>query len=476
MAKQRKTRKSGSKAQAPRLTAAAKAERVNQVLKESYERLQRRQNDKAEQILRRAIEELGMEPRMMGNLVAALENQGKSENARAAARTAVERFPEDAPSHNNLGAMLKFDGDLDEARKHFARAIELAPDYADALNNLATLTTFSSEDDELLASLRRVHGLLPANRPERGAMYFSIARALDQLGHTDEAFAHYERGNRAVRNKLRFRSDELTALVDQVIEHQSADVLAQGAPATASDAAPILVVGMPRSGSTLVEQILASHPDVAGVGEVSDLPATLDAHYEDPRQRIRTLSRLDDEALTRIGQVYAKKLERRAPGAKRVVDKFLTNYIHLGTVRRALPGARFIRVTRDPLDNAFACYTTHFTSQVPYVYDVQEIARTMADAERLFGHWKALMPSALYEVSYEALVNDVEGETRRLLEWLGLPWDERCLEFHTTERRVNSASSTQVRRPVYTSSVGRAARYEAHLGPLRSALETHGVI
>ncbi|QDV08804.1 Sulfotransferase domain protein [Planctomycetes bacterium Poly30] len=454
----------------------SREESVNAALKASYERLQRRQYEKAEVILRKALSELGRDPRMLGNLVAALENQGRGEEALTVARSAVEHFPEDAQSHNNLGAITKFQGDLAQAEASFRRAVELAPDYADAWRHLAGLKTFTSADDPDLAHMRDLLQRMPRNNPQRAAIYFAIARALDEIGDTDEAFTHFERGNRARRGTLRFSAPDLSRLISETIELQSAELIGRGPAEGAPDDAPILIVGMPRSGSTLIEQVLASHPDVEGVGEVPDLPRALDPFIDDPKFRMRSLSLLSDDELATVGKAYALSLKKRAPEAGRIVDKFLTNYIHLGTLHRALPNARIIHATRDPLDNAFGCYTTLFTSEVPFVYDFKEIAATIAESGRLMDHWKSVMPHAIHEVKYESMVSDLEGETRRLLEFLGLPWSDRCLDFHNTDRRVNSASATQVRKPLYSSSVGRWKRYESHLAPMKRALAEYGVI
>ncbi|MEM8710348.1 MAG: sulfotransferase [Planctomycetota bacterium] len=473
--RQKKRRPSGGKGAASS-PGPNREERVNAALKASFEQLKKRRFEKAEEILRRALSDEGRDPRLLGNLVAALENQSRGEEALEAARSAVEHFPEDAQAHNNLGAITKFLGDMPAAQASFRRAVEIAPDYADAWRSLAGLKRFSDAGDPDLVQMRDLLSRVPRNHPQRAAMYFAIARALDEIGDVDEAFLHFERGNRARRGALRFSAPDLTRLVDETIALQSEELIGRGPAAGASDDAPILIVGMPRSGSTLIEQVLASHPEVEGVGEVPDLPRALEGHITAPEYRMRELSLLGDEELAAAGRTYARSLAKRAPSAGRVVDKYLTNYIHLGTLRRALPKARIIRAVRDPLDNAFGCYTTLFTSEVPFVYDFKEIAATMAESERLFAHWKSVMPEAIIEISYEAMVNDLEGESRRLLDWLGLSWDERCLRFHETNRRVNSASATQVRQPLYGTSIGRWKRYESHLGPMKSALIEQGIL
>ena len=471
----RARRQDKKKDQNPHAAVAADAQDIEQALSASFEKLQRGQAEKAEQIARKAIARHPGDPRLMSNLVAALENQGRGEDALRAASAAAEANPDDPQCRNNLGALLKFQGHLDEASKEFRRAVELAPQYAPAWRNLAGLKTFEDPDDPDLAAMVELLPRVPREKEARTSLYFAIARAYDQLGNVDEAFTHFERGNRLKRSNTPMRMREVTQLIDDTIEHQTIELIQKGPAEGASDAAPILIVGMPRSGSTLVEQILASHPAVEGVGEVPDLGLAIEPHVGNPVHRVRTVAGLDDASVAAIGKAYAASLSRRVPEAERVVDKYLTNFVHLGTLRRALPNARFVHVRRGPMDNGFGCYRTLFTSNIPYAYEFGEIAGTYAETHRLMDHWRAALPEALYELDYEALVADLEGESRRLLEFLGLPWSDACLRFHETDRRVNSASATQVRKPLFTSSVGRWRRYEKQLKPLAAAFRSCGV-
>ncbi|MEM6566878.1 MAG: sulfotransferase [Planctomycetota bacterium] len=448
---------------------------VEQALKASYDRIQKGQFERAEQVLRKALTKHPRHPRLSANLIAALENQGRAADALRVSAAVVEANPDDAQCRNNHGALLKFAGHLDEAREEFRRAVELAPDYASAWRNLAGLKTFDDPDDPDLTAMRALLEKVPRRDERKTALYFAVAAAYDQIGDVDEAFAHFERGNRHHRAGAPFRIDDVRSLFEDTIAHQTADLVQRGPVPGASDAAPILIVGMPRSGSTLVEQILASHPDAAGVGEVPDLVRTMQPYATDPRFRVRAIAALGDADIASIGRAYANSLERREPDAKRVVDKFLTNFVHLGTLRRALPNARFVYVRRRPMDCGFGCYRTLFTSNVPYTYALDDIAAVYAETERLMEHWRQVLPEALVEVDYEAIVADQEGETRRLLDAVGLEWSDACLRFHETERRVNSASSTQVRRPLYASAVGRWKPYERHLRPLAAAFQANGV-
>lgn len=448
---------------------------IDECLKASYDRMQTGQHEKAEAIVRKTLAKVGRDQRLAANLVAALEGQGAGEKALEVAAAGVEAYPDDVRLHTNYGAMLKFVGRLDEAETIFRRAIELAPENANAWRNATGLKQFESAEDPDLKAMQTLLERMPRASDGRPPLYFSIARALDQIGDTENAFQHFERGNRIARAKTQFSMEKFVEFIDGVIECQTPERVNAGPARGASDHAPILIVGMPRSGSTLIEQILAAHPDVQGVGEVPDLVRAMEPHIIDTSRRVQSLAVLDDEKLAALGKTYSRFLEKRVPGAKRITDKFLSNFVHLGTVRRALPNARFIHASRSAMDNGFACFKTHFTSSVPYVYDVDEIAGVYAQTHRLVNHWQSIMPEAVTTVSYESLINDIEGETRRLLDFLGLPWNDACLRFHEVNRRVNSASATQVRKPLYRTALSAWKPYEQHLGPLKAAFEKAGV-
>ena len=444
---------SGSKAQA--MDPAVRERAVEAALKTSYESMQRGDFAKAEEGLRKAIQKFGRHPRLFANLIAAIEHQGR---------------PEDANLHNMLGAVLKFQGRFDDARDAFRKAVELNADYPSAWRNLAGLKEFSSPDDPDLATMRELLRKLGPKHEGRAPLYFSIGRAYDQLGEVDLAWEHYEKGNRNCRSRTRFNVDGLRTTVDEIIECFPADWVNRGPAAGASRAAPVLVVGMPRSGSTLIDQVLSSHSAFHGIGEFPELPRALATHSGDPKHRTRTLASLSDSDISSIGRVYAKLLSRRSGGPQRVVDKYLTNYLHLGLLHRALPGARIVHATRGTLDNIFACFKVMFTTNIPFTYDLDEIAEVLEQSYRLMDHWKSIMPGAIHEVKYEDFVGDLEGESRKLLGFLGCEWEPGCAEFHTTKRQVNSASATQVRQPLYQSSVGAWKRYEKHLAPLAARL------
>lgn len=450
---------------------AARERAVLAALKSSYEFMQRGEFAKAEEGLRGAFQKWGRDPRLFGNLIAAIEHQGRPEDAERAARVAIETFPDDGSLRNMLGALLKFRGQLDEARDGFRTAVELKPDYASAWRNLAGMKKFSSLDDPDLAAMRQLLDKLGPKDEGRAQLYFSLARAYDEIGEIDLAWEHYERGNRNWRSRTRFNLKGIKDTVDEVIERFPADWVNRGPVDRASEAAPVLIVGMPRSGSTLIEQVLSSHSAFHGVGEFPELQRALAPYSSDPKFRIQALANLKDKEIASIGRVYTKLLSKRSSGPERIVDKYLTNYLHLGLLHRALPGARIVHATRGTMDNVFACYKVLFTSNVPFAYDLEETAEVLRQSYRLMDHWKSIMPDAIHEVKYEEFVGDLEGESKKLLGFLGHEWEAGCADFHATQRQVNSASATQVREPLYRTSVEAWKRYEKHLAPAAARIE-----
>jgi tetratricopeptide (TPR) repeat protein len=436
---------------------------VDRELTRSFELLRDGHPEKAEHVLRRALERTPDHAKLLANLVNALDRQGRHSDALAVARRAVARHPEVPQSLANLAALLKFEGALDEALALYRRAVALAPEYVEAWRGLGSLKRFEDPADQELASMRALlAGLEPAD-VGRVPLSFAVAKALEETGDLDGAWLHYERGNRIKRSQLAYDPAEFARVFDEAFtDYDGVDMT--GEPSTgATDAAPILVVGMPRSGTTLVEHILASHPAVAGVGECGELHALTRALREDAPTRPRGLAELAPADVARLGRVYAERLRRRGGDASRIVDKTLNSHLYTGLVARGLPRARFVHVAREPLDNIVACFRVLFTSNLPYTYELTELAQAYVAVNRLARRWRERLPDRFHELSYERLVADQEGETRRLLEFLGLPWSDRCLDFARTERRVDSASSTQVRRPLYTSAVGAWRKFERHL-------------
>lgn len=454
--------------------AAPKMLRHREPLKNYLDRsamaLSRGQAEKAEKIIRAGIKDHPHDSRLHANLVNALEQQNRHQDSMDAALLAVklnDRFPD---NHNNVGSLLKFRGKLEEARGYFEKAVELDPTHGEAWRNLASTKKFESLDDPHIVAMTEQINNADLGSRLNPSIYFALGKALEDVGEYDLAFERYKKGNRKIRAGIRYDKAAMEQVVDAAIEAQGEEFFAQGPVANATEAAPILIVGMPRSGSSLIEQILASHADVHGAGETPILGQTMSVIGGSTLGRVQSVPKQSEEALARLGELYVENLQDLAPDAKRIADKFLLNLTHLGFLFRAVPNARIIHSTREAMDNVLACYKVRFTSTLNFAYDLEELGHFHNQVQRMMAHWRKFMPDSILTMPYEGMVENQEAESKRMLEFCGLEWDDAVMNFHETDRQVRSASSTQVRKPMYKSAMGRWKNYAKHLDPLRKAL------
>lgn len=369
--------------------------------------------------------------------------------AEAEYRELTEQAPAIAAAWNGLGRSQMALGRFAKAAASFRQALACDPGMAEAHRYLALMSSAPADDSEIerLASYIDGPGAGPIDRIAAG---FALGKKLDDAGRYDDAFSRYRAANIAFRDLRmaygrRFDPKECRRGVDDLI----AAPLPQGA-AVVSDL-PVFIVGMPRSGTSLVEQIAASHPSVFGAGELTDI-GTMAAGGGAP-----------DAA--RAGE-HVARLQALAPNALRVVDKTPDNILHLGRIARMFDRPRVIFCQRDPRDTCLSCYFTLFTSGNLWSFDLEDCGFRHFEIDRLARHWIGSPALRVLTVQYEALVGDLEGEGRRIIDFLGLPWDPVCLRFHETERAVATPSFWQVRQPIYSKSVGRWQAYEKHLAPL----------
>jgi hypothetical protein len=324
----------------------------------------------------------------------------------------------------------------------------------------------TTADSKWLAAAER---LLAAPWPARRELplRYAIAKYFDDLRDFDRAFAHYQRAN-VLSAQCAPPHDRaaLTRTVDLIIRSQDRTWIERKQSAGAYSERPVFIVGMLRSGTTLAEQILASHPEVFGAGELTFFGAQTAACFENAAAAGSGLD-FSEAELRRLAAGYLDLLERLSSGAARVIDKFPTNFFLLGLIRAALPRARIIHMQRDPRDTCLSIYFQQFEAANAYANDLDDLAHYHGEYQRLMRHWSNTLPTdALLHVPYERLAADPEAWSRRMVDFVGLPWDARCLDFHRTERTVVTASRWQVRQVMSTSSVGRWRNYEQHLGPL----------
>ena len=364
-------------------------------------------------------------------------------------------------------------GRFAEAEELLRRAVARDPDSCEAWAGLARVRRMSAADRAWLEAVQRLLARGVAPRQEL-LLRYAIGKYFDDVGDFEQAFGNYRQANElAKRCGPPHDRLALTRAVDLILRAQDAQWINRRRATVPASSRPVFVVGMLRSGTTLAEQILASHPSVCGAGELtywSGITAALCAECATDGAALR----IEEPALAGYAARYLASLAELSPAALRVVDKLPTNFLSLGTIRAALPGSRIIHLVRHPIDTCLSIYFQHFDAANTYTHDLADLAHYYAQYRRLMQHWRSVLPAgSILQVPYEGLVADLEHWTRRMLEFIGLPWDARCLDFHLTQRPVVTASKWQVRQRLFASSVGRWRRYErftAGLAPLAATV------
>ncbi|MCP3916525.1 MAG: tetratricopeptide repeat protein [bacterium] len=473
--KKRRDAKKRAKADSTRVAPEVEAQRRRRG-RECFERAQRaRSQGRTEEAIEQFKKVLHYEPEQTAalvNLAAVLQRLERVEDAITCLRRAVRIDPLLGEAHNNLGTCLQSRGETEEAGQHFRAAVDARPDLGPAWVNLGTVKRYTETDDPDIAVMEKQLAQLPFNDPRVTPFQFALAKAFEDCGEFERSFEHLQKANRLHRSRVRYDVEAADELMRRIARVHDAEFLAAGPHESSTDAEPIFVVGFPRSGSTLVEQILASHSRVGAVGEVPDFDNVARTYCEaaDLGDFPEKNRELPPAQLAELGARYAALVAARAPDAERVVDKSLNNFLHIGLIHRVLPGAKIVHCRRDPVDTGVACYRQYFSSPIDYAYDLSEIGARYRSYGELMRHWHAALPGRVLDVHYEELVANQETETRRLLDFCGLEWEDACMRFHETQRIVGSASVSQVRQPIYSTSVARWKRYEKHLDPLFEAL------
>ena len=424
-----------------------------------------------------AIEEferaLSLEPGLLpalGNLGEALGDAGRHEEAADCFRRIIEVSPGMGLAHYNYGHAMLVLGRIDEARQAFEKAVALMPRDASTHRVLASLKTFREGDPQIAAleTLAQGEPFLPD--PAKADLHFALAKVRADLGQHHRAFHHVQRANAVKRRLVAYDEKGELGVLDEMAAAFTAEVMRAKAGLGDPSGVPVFVVGMPRSGTTLVERILAAHPEVFGAGELTAFGDAAVGGYA-PKPLPFSVAALNENDLRAIARAYLDAIVPKAPQAGRIVDKLPANFRFVGLIRLALPNARIVHIRRDALDTCYSCYAQFFARNLEYTYDLEELGRYHKAYERLMGHWRAILPEgAMLELDYETLVGDFENEARRLIAFCGLEWDERCRRFHEAPGAVQTASAAQVRTPLFRTSVGRARPYEAQLARLRAIL------
>ncbi|MGE0485809.1 MAG: sulfotransferase [Gammaproteobacteria bacterium] len=427
----------------------------------------------AEEAYRRALDIGGATVPLLNALGMAQFAGGCVADARACFERARDLDGDVAVSHDNLGMTLAAAGDRDQAAACFERAVALEPALGSAWRNLAELTRDGGAARALAARIADARDALPADaNVARGQMEFARGRLLDLCGEEEAAFAAWSAANALRRRAVRFDAVAQQRFIDELLAVFDADFFAAPGAQREDSELPVFVVGMPRSGTTLVEQILAAHHAVHGAGELTffpELPASLPRTWGS-RQGFPRCVAGQAGRLAELAPRYLELLRSRGGDAARVVDKMPYNFLYLGLIAAVFRRARVIHCRRDPVATCFSIHTHELAGKHPYAHDQADLVAAYAGYARLMAHWRQCLPLPMLEVDYEDVVGDLEGQARRLVEFLGLDWDPACLAFHRVERTVTTASQWQVREPIYTTGRDHWQRYTQHLGVLRAGL------
>lgn len=387
-------------------------------------------------------------------------------------RRAADLAPDAPGALYNLAAALVAVGELAEAEAAFDRVIALDPSDADAFYNRSILRRWTVDENHvaaLEAGVGRARG--PAAEV---ALCYALAKELEDLGDHAASWSWLRRGADRRRSLLSYRVDSDVRTMALLEEVFTAEVMAQ-APATDPATGPVFVLGLPRSGTTLVDRILCAHSDVASLGEIPDLALTVVQAAGPAPDRDALVRQSVGGAGAALGEAYRRRIADYGASAPFLIDKTPANYLYIGLIALSMPTARIVHVRRDPMDNGYALYKTLFRTGCPYAYSLSDLAEYIGAYRRLMEHWRRVLPGRLIEIDYEAIVADQERQSRRLVDAVGLDWQDRCLAFHANPAPAATASAAQVRRPIYSDSVQLWRRYETQLEPLASALRRQGV-
>lgn len=365
-----------------------------------------------------------------------------------------------------LGNEYSSKADFDSACRCYRRALSINPLFARAYFSLVEIVG-DVEDDEL-AAMEAVADRLGQDRVQQAYLQFSLSKCYERRGDYGRAFDCLERGNDLHRSTISYDMQDDINLFECLIDVFIAGFFAEHAGFGVADESPVFIVGMMRSGTTLIEQILSCHPQVCAAGEINDLRRVLfaDASVLGLSDLRRQLEALQEPQVLDMANSYLDAIKAYSTAARYITNKTPVNFVWLGFVRLLFPQARIIHCVRSPLDTCLSIYKQYFTGEHGYAYNLEELGQYYLLYERLMAHWREVMPGSIYELSYEAMVNDQQGSTRQVLEFLDLPWDDACLDFYKAGKNVQTASISQVRKKLYTSSVKAWQQYEDRLATL----------
>jgi tetratricopeptide (TPR) repeat protein len=427
--------------------------------------------EEAEAALGRALAVIPDDPDAHNLRGRILLDQNRPEDAAASFREAIARKPDMIDGHNNLGNALKELGRVDEAMEAYHTARGLDPKATAVFINLVDAKPFTSNDDPDLRAMEELAQELPSmSDDDRMQLHFALSKAYGDLKRHGASFEHMLEGCALKRQKINYPEKETLWLFDRIREVTNLELMRRKAGGGDPSDVPIFIVGMPRSGSTLVEQVLASHPKVFGAGELKDFDKVVKSVHGPDGAVIaypEFLPSFEPDHLRRMGAQYVRRLRGYSADAARITNKMPSSSFYVGLIHLVLPNARVIHTMRNPVDTCLSCFSKLFSGEQNFSYDLGELGRYYRKYTELMDHWRQVLPpGVMLDVRYEEVVEDLETQARRIVAHCGLEWDPVCLAFHENKRPVKTASALQVRKPIYRTSIGRWLPYKQQLEPL----------
>ncbi|MEH0019954.1 MAG: tetratricopeptide repeat protein [Desulfobacter sp.] len=399
--------------------------------------------------------------------------KGLSQEAIDSFKKAVDIRPGYFEAVCNLGIELKNLGQLSEAVSCFRNALSLKPDHLEAMTELAKTLTHNAYSDEIRA-MEALFSRQDLPREQKMHLGFALGKVFEELKAFDKAFACIDEANRLRRSFYEYNITEDRKEMDMIKSTFTSPFFSKNKARGFSDKTPVFIVGMPRSGSSLLEQILASHSMIFGAGELKDFSSAANTikwvESGEPNSSYVPVGGAD--AFKKAGMMYIDRIRCFSRDAAFITDKMPHNFLNIGLIKACLPMARIIHCQRDPMDTCFSIFKHYFSEKNShkYAYNQVELGRYYTLYTDLMAHWKKTLPDFVLDVAYESLIADLEGQTKKILDFIDIPWEDACLSFHKTRRKVATASAVQVRQPLYRDSIHLWKQYERHLGPLQQAL------
>lgn len=437
------------------------------------EHLERGEVAEARDVLKRLEEAAGRDHALLQRIAESYVLCGQHADALRCYARAVELQPDNPRYVYNLASSKIAMGDAGEAEDLLNRVIRLDPEDYDAWQNRSTLRT-QTPDDNHVEQLKYVLDHLAPGHPGRVPVSYALAKELEDLGRFDESWQFLQQGAVARRRGMQYdvaADEEAMRLIAEIFDEE----LLNGPHDSFQTERPVLVLGLPRSGTTLVDRILNAHSQVESLGEINALAFSLMRCADKAEGKSELIRKSAAIEFAALGRLYCEGIAGYGLDAPRLVDKTPLNFLYIGLIHLAMPGAKIIHLRRHPLDSCYAMYKTLFRLGFPFTYSLQDVGRYYIAYRRLMDHWRECLPGRILDVDYEQLVADQEGQTRRILDYCDLQFEEACLAFHRQTGPAATASAAQVRKPIYASSVGRWRSYERQLAPLAGKLREHGI-